>query len=74
MPVPAITGIIRPILIAFPGSMTNLGVLGAAKRFFCMKLTHCKYGDLIGIRVMNGLSCLYWFNPLVWLCFQNDTQ
>ena len=75
MPVPAITGIIRPMLIV-PGSITNLGSL-ALRSVFLHELTHCKYGDLIGIRVMNGLSCLYWFNPLVWLCFKlirNDME
>ena len=68
MPVPAVTGVIKPMLIV-PDSLTNMAP-PALRNIFLHELTHYKNGDLIGIRVMNGLSCLYWFNPLVWLCFK----
>ena len=68
MPVPAVTGVIKPMLIV-PDSLTNMAP-PVLRNIFLHELTHYKNGDLIVIRVMNGLSCLYWFNPLVWLCFK----
>jgi len=49
----------------------------ALENIFLHELTHFKHGDIITIWIMNCLSCLYWFNPLVWLCFKlmrNDLE
>lgn len=68
MPVPAVTGVIKPMLIA-PDSLTNMDT-SMLRNIFLHELTHFKHGDIIAIRMMNCLKCLYWFNPLVWLCFK----
>ena len=75
IPVPAITGIMKPILIV-PDSLTDMEP-PALRNIFLHELTHYKHGDLIVIRMMNCLNCLYWFNPLVWLSFKlirNDME
>ena len=39
-------------------------------RHICLhELAHLKNGDLIVMQILNILNILYWFNPLVWICF-----
>ncbi len=64
---PAVTGLLRPVLI-LPESAIKLDE-ESLRHIFLHELTHLKYGDLIWIRVMNLLNSVYWFHPLVWLCF-----
>lgn len=64
---PAITGVLRPVLI-LPFSVQGMDDK-SLRHIFLHELIHYKSGDLILIRLMNLLSCVYWFNPLVWLCF-----
>ena len=65
---PAITGVLKPMLLLPAGS---LDMDEQQLRFICLhELMHYKNGDLIVIKVMNILNCLYWFNPPVWLCFK----
>ncbi len=68
IPVPTVTGILRPRLI-MPDSIIDKEST-VLRNIFLHELTHYKHGDLVVIGVMNFLNCLYWFNPLVWLCFK----
>ena len=75
IPVPAVTGVMKPMLIV-PDRLTGMDA-AELRNIFLHELTHYKRGDLIAICMMNGLNCLYWFNPLVWLCFKtirNDME
>lgn len=75
IPVPAVTGIIKPILIV-PDSLANMDT-SELQNIFLHELTHFKHRDIIKLWIMNCLNCLYWFNPLVWLCFKlmrNDIE
>lgn len=65
--IPAITGVFRPVLI-LPEGIQNIDDAGL-RHVFIHELTHYKSGDLIQIMLMNLLSGIYWFNPLVWICF-----
>ena len=42
----------------------------ALRHVMLHELMHLKRGDLLVIRLMNMLGAVYWFNPLVWLCFR----
>ncbi|MDD5017666.1 MAG: DUF6034 family protein [Eubacteriales bacterium] len=66
--VPAISGTVKPILI-LPDSLKNADET-ELRHIFLHELIHYKNGDLIVIQIMNILNCLYWFNPLVWLCIK----
>lgn len=66
--VPAITGVLRPVLI-LPANLET-GDQETLRHIILHELTHYKKGDLVMIQVMNVLNVLYWFNPLVWLCFR----
>ena len=68
VPVPAITGVFRPVLILPAGIET--GDEETLRHIILHELTHYKKGDLVMIQVINALNVLYWFNPLVWLCFR----
>jgi beta-lactamase regulating signal transducer with metallopeptidase domain len=75
IPVPSITGVFNPTLIV-PDCLTDM-VSPTLRSVFLHELTHYKHGDLWVTWIMNGLNCLYWFNPLVWLCFKllrNDME
>ncbi len=65
--VPLAMGAIRPVL-SLP---EDIGTRSDAQlRHICLhELTHIKRGDLAVMALMNGLCAVYWFNPLVWLCF-----
>jgi beta-lactamase regulating signal transducer with metallopeptidase domain len=65
--VPLAMGAIRPVLV-LPDDIETRS--DAQIRHICLhELTHIKHGDLAVIALMNGLCAVYWFNPLVWLCF-----
>ncbi len=66
--VPAITGVLRPVLI-LPANLET-GDEETLRHIILHELTHYKNGDLVMIQIMNVLNVLYWFNPLVWLCFR----
>lgn len=64
---PATIGAFRPILILPDNIETQTD---AQIRHICLhELTHVKYRDLTVINIMGILRAVYWFNPLVWLCF-----
>ncbi len=64
---PAITGLFRPVLIM---SESALELDDNGIRYILLhELMHYKKGDLALIKLMNLLNALYWFQPLVWLCF-----
>lgn len=65
---PVITGALRPLLI-LPETSPVLEA-EALRHVLLHELTHLKHGDLWLIRILNILRALYWFNPLVWLCFR----
>ncbi len=64
---PAVTGVLRPVLI-LPQSALKLNS-ESLRYIFLHELMHCKKGDLLLIKLMNLLNAVYWFQPLVWLCF-----
>ena len=65
--VPFITGVLKPTLV-LPDSLREHGGIDL-KHIFIHELTHYRHGDLLVIQALNALNCVYWFNPLVWLCF-----
>lgn len=66
--VPVITGAVKPILV-LPEDVTTQ--TDAQIRHICIhELMHFRRGDLVVIALMGALRAVYWFNPLVWLCFQ----
>lgn len=65
--VPFITGVLKPTLV-LPDSLRERGG-NDLKHVFTHELTHYRHGDLLVIQALNALNCVYWFNPLVWLCF-----
>lgn len=66
--VPAVTGMFSPLLIV-PASLADADD-DALRHVFLHELTHYKRGDLVTLALLNLLSCVYWFNPLIWLCFR----
>jgi beta-lactamase regulating signal transducer with metallopeptidase domain len=66
--VPAIMNVFHPLLI-LPAGIADED--DSRIRHICLhELIHLKYGDLIVLMLLNILSAVYWFNPLVWLCFK----
>lgn len=68
LPMPAVMGIFHPIL-AMPESIVKEGNGQRVRHILMHELSHVKRGDLIVIALLNLLNAVYWFNPLVWLCF-----
>lgn len=66
-PIPAITGVLKPILI-LPVQTLSGKDAGQMKHILMHELTHYKSGDIIATTILNILNAVYWFNPLVWLC------
>lgn len=66
--VPAVTGMFSPLLIV-PASLADADD-DTLRHVFLHELTHYKRGDLVTLALLNLLSCVYWFNPLIWLCFR----
>lgn len=63
-PEPMLAGIISPTLVLcreHEGYQLDSVVLH--------ELTHKKYGDLVLNLLFWVLTCLHWYDPLVWLCF-----
>ena len=66
--VPFVMGILSPVLV-LPGDIESKSA--EQIRHICLhELTHVKYGDLFAITLLNVLRAVYWFNPLVWVCFR----
>lgn len=65
---PAVMGIFRPIL-AMPESVVRDGDGERVRHILMHEFSHIRRGDLIVIALLNLLSAVYWFHPLVWLCF-----
>ncbi len=64
---PFVMGSFKPVLV-LPEDIDSQ--TDAQIRHICLhELTHIKYGDTASIALMNILRAVYWFNPLVWLCF-----
>ncbi len=66
--VPAIMGIFKPVLI-IPERLIRERNLQKVQHVVMHELMHYKRKDLLAIWGLNILSAVYWFNPLVWLCF-----
>ncbi len=65
--VPMIMGLLCPVLL-LPENIDRQS--DKQLRHICLhELTHIKYGDTAVIVMLNTLCVVYWFNPLVWLCF-----
>ena len=65
--VPVAAGFLRPVLL-LPDDIESRS--DVQLRHICLhELMHVKYGDLAVIALLNALCALYWFNPLIWLCF-----
>lgn len=65
---PVIMGALRPVLV-FPEDAERLRH-ETLRHVLLHELTHFKGGDLWAIKLMNVLRAVYWFNPLVWICFK----
>ena len=66
-PIPAITGVLKPLLI-LPVQIISGKDGEQMKHILLHELTHYKNGDIIATYLLNVLNAVYWFNPLVWLC------
>lgn len=64
---PVIMGALKPVLALPEQAVRDEQTL---RHIFLHELTHYKWGDLWAINIMNVLRTLYWFNPLVWICFK----
>ena len=65
---PAVTGLIRPILLLpvnFPGDLSPV----EARLILLHELTHLRRHDLPLNWVLCVLQALHWFNPLLWFAF-----
>lgn len=69
LPVPAVMGVINPILIV-PEKLAKKKDIEKLRHVFMHEMMHVKRKDLMVIWVLNLLTAVYWFNPLVWLCFK----
>ena len=69
LPVPAVMGVLHPILL-MPESIVQQGSTERVRHILMHEFNHVKRGDLIVIALMNLLSAIYWFHPLVWLCLK----
>ncbi len=68
LPVPAVMGIFHPIL-AMPESIVEEGSAEQVRHILLHEFNHVQRGDLLVIALLNLLNGIYWFNPLIWLCF-----
>ncbi len=68
-PMPAITGLFRPVLI-LPADTAKAHDDDQLRHIMMHELNHYKHGDLAVIWILNILNAVYWFNPLVWLCIR----
>lgn len=69
LPVPAIMGIFKPVLV-LPDKLMHDKNPARMRHIFTHELMHYKRKDLHTIWCLNILNAVYWFNPLVWLCFK----
>ena len=67
--VPAAMGILRPMVIV-PEWYAKQGGKAQMECVFMHELAHIKRQDIAVIWCLNILRAIYWFNPLVWLCFR----
>ena len=65
---PAITGVLRPVLL-LPARFGRHFTAGEAQLILRHELLHVKRHDLPLNAVMCLLIALHWFNPLLWLAF-----
>lgn len=65
--VPAATGLVHPVVLIPAHCAQNTERL---EHVFMHELMHIKRSDIAVIWGLNILRALYWFNPLVWVCFQ----
>jgi beta-lactamase regulating signal transducer with metallopeptidase domain len=65
--VPAVAGRLRPRII----HTARARQYGDAelRHILLHELAHYRHGHLPVIQLMNLLTAVYWFNPLIWLCF-----
>jgi len=68
VPSPAVTGLLRPVLL-LPAQFEQTLTVHEARLVLKHELMHIKRGDLL----VNALLCLllsmHWFNPLMWFAF-----
>jgi beta-lactamase regulating signal transducer with metallopeptidase domain len=68
VPSPAVTGVLRPVLL-LPAQFEQTLAVHEARLVLKHELMHIKRGDLL----VNALLCLllsmHWFNPLMWFAF-----
>ncbi len=69
LPVPAISGVIRPVLMV-PARLAEEKNAEKMRHVFLHELMHYKRRDLPAIWLLNVLQAVYWWNPLVWVCFR----
>ncbi len=62
---PAVAGVLRPMVLLADG----LDDADALRPVLLHELNHFRNGDLLAILLMNFLTVIYWFHPLVWALF-----
>jgi len=73
---PALLGCIRPKLLVPRGMLRSLSV-EELRHIFLHELAHVKRGDIWTSWMMNLLTAVHWFNPLIWIarrCFIADRE
>ncbi len=68
-PVPAVTGFRKPILI-LPQMMLLDGNRERLRHVMVHEMAHITRKDTLTVSLLNTLNAVYWFNPLVWICFK----
>jgi beta-lactamase regulating signal transducer with metallopeptidase domain len=68
IPSPAVTGVLRPVLL-LPAQFEQALSRHEARLVLKHELMHIKRGDLLLNTVLCSLLVLHWFNPLLWFAF-----
>jgi len=68
--VPALSGILRPVVL-FPSGLVNALNDHASRGIFFHELTHYRYRDHIVNALALLLRVVYWFDPLIWLALRS---
>lgn len=68
-PVPMVAGYVKPVLI-LPQKLLQDRDAERLRHVLVHETAHIVRKDTLAVPLLNVLSAVYWFNPLVWLCFR----
>ncbi len=62
---PTLTGLFRPVVI-LPEGFSDPGAIEDLRAVLAHELSHWQRGDLLWTWILQALSIVFWFHPLVW--------